>query len=90
MASNQQTAGIFDIRSVIGVLLGLYGLILLVTRLFAGNEGGEATEGLNANLWAGLALLVIGVGFVVWARVRPVVVEEEQEERGEQQPPTHS
>ena len=71
------TAGAFDIRNVIGVLLSLYGVILLVTRLVYGDEGGENSEGVNANLWAGLALLVVGAAFVVWARWRPVRVPEE-------------
>ena len=39
--SRPRTAGAFDIRTVIGTLLGLYGVILLVTRLVYGDEGGE-------------------------------------------------
>ncbi len=30
---------------------------------------------MDANLWAGLAMLVFGIGFVLWSRLRPVVVE---------------
>jgi hypothetical protein len=74
--SRPHAAGVFDIRTVIGALLGLYGVILLVTRAVYGDEGGENSEGVNANLWAGLALLGVGIGFVVWARVRPVRVSE--------------
>lgn len=80
------TAGAFDIRNVIGALLGVYGVILLVTRVVAGDEGGERSEGVNANLWAGLALLVVGVGFLTWARLRPVVVPEVDPDADE--PPT--
>ncbi|GEP39685.1 hypothetical protein NPS01_33480 [Nocardioides psychrotolerans] len=38
----------------------------------------DKTGGVNSNLWAGLALLVVGVGvgFLLWARLRPVVVPE--------------
>ncbi len=72
--AEKKTAGAFDIRNVIGALLTSYGVILLLTRLVAGDEGGAATDGLNANLWAGLGLLVAGLAFLVWARVRPVVV----------------
>ncbi len=71
------TAGALDIRNVIGALLALYGAILLVTRLVAGDEGGEKTDGINANLWAGLGMLVVGVAFIAWSRLRPVVVPEE-------------
>lgn len=73
-STDKKTAGAFDIRSVIGALLGVYGVILTLMGLFADPET-EKTGGVNANLWAGLALLVVGGGFLVWARVRPTVVE---------------
>lgn len=74
MARNQQTAGVFDIRNVIGGLIGLYGIILTLMGLF-GDEEGDKTGGVNANLWAGLIMLVFGISFVLWARLRPVVVD---------------
>jgi len=73
MANNQHTAGAFDIRNIIGGLIGLYGLILTLMGIF-GDKELDKTDGVNANLWAGLVMLVIGIGFLVWARVRPVVV----------------
>ena len=30
--------------------------------------------GANVNLWTGVALLVVSTSFVLWARLRPVVV----------------
>ncbi|MBM6401337.1 hypothetical protein [Phycicoccus sonneratiae] len=71
-------AGAFDIRNVIGGLLAIYGVILTLMGLFADIEA-EKTDGVNANLWAGLALLVVGVGFMAWARIRPIVVPEHVE-----------
>ena len=71
----RHTAGVLDIRNIIGALLGTYGVILTITGLVADPET-DKTGGVNANLWAGLALLVVGVGFLVWARLRPVVVPE--------------
>lgn len=69
------TAGAFDIRNVIGGLLAVYGVILTVTGLFTESTPGVADpDDYNSNLIAGIVLLVVGVGFVVWARVRPVVV----------------
>lgn len=73
--AKKTTAGAFDIRNVIGALLALYGAILTLMGLF-GDPETDKTGGVNANLWAGLALLVVGVGFLVWARVKPVVVAE--------------
>ncbi|GAA4669991.1 hypothetical protein [Nocardioides nanhaiensis] len=67
------TAGAFDIRNIIGGLIGLYGVILGLMGLL-GDPETDKTGGVNANLWAGLGLLVFGVAFVLWARLRPVVV----------------
>ena len=67
------TAGALDIRNIIGGLIGLYGVILIVMGLF-GDKELEKTGGVNANLWSGIAMLAVGVAFVVWARLRPVRV----------------
>jgi hypothetical protein len=69
-------AGAFDVRNVIGGLIGFYGLVLLALGLFADTATERAKTGdLNANLWAGLAMLATGLVFVLWARLRPVVVQ---------------
>ena len=73
MARKQQTAGAFDIRNVIGGLIGVYGVILTLMGLFADQEP-DKTGDVNANLWAGLAMLAFGIAFVTWARLRPVRV----------------
>jgi uncharacterized membrane protein len=75
MAQNN-TAGLFDIRNVIGALLGVYGVVLVLMGIF-GDEEGDKTGDVNANLWAGLALLVVGIAFLLWGLLRPVVVDEE-------------
>ena len=66
-------AGALDIRNVIGALLTTYGVILVLLGLFGDTEP-DKTGDVNANLWAGLTMLLFGVGFLVWARVRPLVV----------------
>lgn len=71
----RHTAGILDIRNIIGALLGIYGVILLLMGLF-GDQEGEKTGDVNANLWAGLALLVASAAFIAWAWLRPVRVPE--------------
>jgi hypothetical protein len=88
-SGKKHTAGALDIRNVIGALLALYGVILLVTRLVSGDEGGERTDGVNANLWAGLVLLVVGLGFVAWSRLRPVVVPDDVASPEDLPPPKH-
>jgi len=71
----RHNAGILDIRNIIGALLGLYGLILLTMAVFTDNRG-TLTEDVDANLWAGLALVAAAAAFIIWARVRPVKVPE--------------
>lgn len=73
--TRRHNAGLLDIRNIIGSLLAAYGVILTLMGLF-GDEALSKTGGVNANLWAGLALLLVGVGFIVWARARPVLVPE--------------
>ncbi|MGV9679282.1 hypothetical protein ACWDSJ_28705 [Nocardia sp. NPDC003482] len=64
---------LFDIRTIVGTLLGLYGLILLVTGLVADDATDQARSGgWNTNLWAGVGMLVVGVAFLAWVRLRPV------------------
>ena len=75
----KKTAGALDVRNIIGALLTVYGVILLLMGIFAGSEPAspDAPSGggdINANLWAGLALLVVGLGFIAWWRLRPIVV----------------
>jgi hypothetical protein len=66
-------AGALDIRNVIGILLATYGVILVLLGVFADTEP-DKTGDVNANLWAGLVMLVIGGAFLAWARIRPLVV----------------
>ena len=56
----------------------MYGVIILLMGLFADPED-DKTGGVNANLWAGLVLLVVGLVFLAWARLRPVVVPDDFE-----------
>jgi len=79
MSEQQQakhTAGAFDVRNVIAALIGAYGVVLVVMA-FVGDTTEEAdrTGGLDANLWAGIGMLVFAAAFALWARLRPVVVD---------------
>ncbi|MGL5816514.1 MAG: hypothetical protein ACRCYR_03050 [Phycicoccus sp.] len=76
--SEKRTAGAFDIRNIIGMLLTVYGVLLTGLGLFADPET-DKTGGPNANLWAGVVLLVAGLGFVAWSRLRPVQVPDDVE-----------
>ena len=76
--TGQHTAGLLDIRNIIGALLGTYGVILTLLGILADPQE-DKTGGVNANLYAGLALLVAGAVFMAWAKLRPVVVPDEVE-----------
>jgi uncharacterized membrane protein len=92
--TTRHTAGAFDIRTFIAALMGIYGIILVLTGIFGADEttDGSKTAG-NVNLWVGLCLLAFAAAMQGWAIWRPTVVDEEQlaRERAEQegQPPAH-
>ena len=76
--ADEHAAGVFDIRNIIGALLGLYGVILTLAGLLGEHEP-EKTGGVNANLWTGLALVAVSLAFIAWARLKPIVVPEDVE-----------
>jgi drug/metabolite transporter (DMT)-like permease len=64
---------LFDIRTIVGALLGLYGIILTVTGLVHETAADhDRTGGWNVNLWTGIGLIVVAIVFLAWARLRPV------------------
>lgn len=73
--SEKKAAGAFDVRNVIAALIGFYGVVLVVVGVVDdGEEALEKTDGFNANLWVGLAMVAFALGFALWARLRPIVV----------------
>ena len=75
----KKTAGALDIRNIIGLLLSVYGVILVFMGIF-GDKELDKTGDVNANLWAGLAMAVVAVAFFAWAKWRPVRVPESADE----------
>ncbi len=67
-------AGAYDVRNVIAALIGFYGVVLLIVAIF-GEDEPEKTGGVDANLWAGIGMLVFAAAFALWSRLRPVVVD---------------
>jgi hypothetical protein len=68
-------AGAFDIRTFIALLIGLFGIVCVLSGLF-GTSDEELTraDGLNINLWAGTGMIVVAAAMQAWAMLRPVVV----------------
>ena len=83
--SNHDTAkpkvNLFDIRNIIGALLGIYGVVLILVSFSTSSSDLAKVSGINANLWVGLCLLAFAVFFIGWAVLRPIVVDQEQLER---------
>jgi hypothetical protein len=73
--AKKKKAGAFDIRFVIGGLLGAYGVILVLLGLFNVSDAElSRADGFNVNLWGGVGMLVVAALFAAWARWRPLVV----------------
>jgi hypothetical protein len=72
----KEAAGAFDVRNVIAGLIGFYGVVLVIVGIVDRSEEAlEKAGGVNANLWAGIAMVVVAAGFALWSRLRPIVVE---------------
>lgn len=65
----RRTAGLGDIRVIIGGLIGIYGVILTIM----GIAGGKAA---TANLWAGIGMLAGCAVFLLWNFLSPTVMDE--------------
>ena len=67
-------------RNFIAGLIGFYGIALLIYGVIGSSDVQSAkSKGLNINLWAGIGMLVVAIGFVLWARFRPVIVSAQPE-----------
>jgi hypothetical protein len=75
MARESTTAALFDLRSVIALLFGVYGIVLTIYgATTTGSDKLTKAGGINLNLWAGIVMLVMAIGFVLWVWLRPPVV----------------
>jgi len=76
--SEKPKVNLFDIRIVIGALLGIYGVVLVIMSFSTSDSDLAKVSGVNANLWVGLGLLAFAIFFGAWAVLRPIVVDEAQ------------
>jgi hypothetical protein len=77
---------LFDVRNIIGTLLGIYGVVLTIAGFAPGLLGdhhkGSSDNpvdlyiGTDANWWVGLALIGVSIVFIAWALLRPVKIPE--------------
>lgn len=65
---SRHTAGLGDIRVIIGSLMWIYGVILTIMGIAMTNAG--------ANLWSGIVLLAVCGALLLWNALNPTVVDE--------------
>ncbi|AZA11191.1 hypothetical protein [Corynebacterium gerontici] len=79
MANKKHAAGAFDIRNFIGLLIGIYGIVLVICSFVLDpgtNPDTGALKNSSDNLYAGIAMLAVGAFFMLWAKMKPIVVDE--------------
>ncbi|MFH9136147.1 hypothetical protein [Streptomyces sp. NPDC017524] len=64
-------ARLFDIRRIIGGLFVVYGVIVTIAGVSPSDADLKKAEGVHINLWTGLAMLALGLFFLVWMKLRP-------------------
>ncbi len=65
-------ATLFDLRTVIAVLFGTFGIILLLVAFFDTTQAElDKAGGLAINLWTGISMLVVSAVFLLWVKTRP-------------------
>jgi hypothetical protein len=77
--ARKHAAGAYDVRNVIAALIGFYGVVLVLVGIFGQTEDDRTRTGdVNANLWSGVVMIVVALGFLLWTRLRPIVVDPAQ------------
>jgi hypothetical protein len=65
-------ARLFDLRVLIGGLFIVYGIMLTLAGFFTSARDLAKASGININLWMGIGMLIIGIFFTTWWRLRPL------------------
>ncbi|MET9969508.1 hypothetical protein ABZZ80_27170 [Streptomyces sp. NPDC006356] len=68
---SETAARLFDIRRIIGGLFVIYGVIVTIAGLTDDDAAIDKAEGVNINLWTGLGMLLLGLFFLTWLKLRP-------------------
>jgi hypothetical protein len=79
---------LFDLRIMIGGLFTFYGVALIIYGFFTSPEQIAKSADIHINLWLGLGMLVLGLLFLLWARLSPVT-HEAPPEGARERPPMH-
>jgi hypothetical protein len=73
MSDKKRLEMLFDVRTIIALLFGVYGAVCLIWGLAFNGATDKARSGnINVNLWTGLAMLAFAASFLAWALWRPL------------------
>ena len=75
-AEGSAKRSLFDLRTIIGGLFLVYGVYLTIRGIIDSQAAIDKAAGVRINLWTGLSALVMGGGFVLWAMLRPLTLDE--------------
>jgi hypothetical protein len=74
-----RAASLFDLRWIIALLFGLYGIVVTVMGIWFTTQADlDKAGGVNVNLWTGIPMLVMAILFALWAQLRPVQIPTEE------------
>ena len=82
IAEGRKVSGLFDVRRIIGALLGFYGVVLLIYGIVGSEAAKTKASGVNINLWTGLGLLIAAAIFIGWSMLRPLIPDDDRGDRG--------
>jgi hypothetical protein len=97
-ARNWRLAKLFDLRSFIGALMLVFGILVIIPGATASKAAIDKAAGINMALWVGGLMLGLAVVFLGWVALRPPppvtmaeleAARKEREEFGTQSPPGH-
>ena len=70
-ARNWRLAKLFDLRTFIGSLFLIFGILVTIPGIAASQATINKAAGINLGLWVGVIMLVIGIFFLSWVLLKP-------------------
>jgi hypothetical protein len=70
-ARNWRLAKMFDLRTFIGVLFVIFGVLVIIPGLAPTQANLDKAAGINIALWVGAMMLALGVIFLLWILLSP-------------------
>jgi hypothetical protein len=64
-------AKLFDLRTFIGSLFTIFGVLVTIQGLFVSDADLQKAAGIRLALWLGLIMLATGLGFIGWMLAKP-------------------